>query len=132
MMRLQIAKPMPVPGKLPAVEALEDSEDSIVVLRIDADPVVADADGPLILTFFSGDRNLRRLLGFVLDRVANQVLEYLGELYLVPVKRRKRVDVYRCVILTDRKVEIHQCALDYGVRDLRRQGAGLCDSVTRE
>ncbi len=46
---LQMASPMPVPAiTLLAVQALEDHEDAVKVLRVDPDPVVAEGETPEI------------------------------------------------------------------------------------
>ena len=53
---LQIARPMPVPGiLLPAVQALEDHEDALEVLRVDADAVVAHREEPLAVRLLGAD-----------------------------------------------------------------------------
>ena len=78
---LQIARPMPVPGySRAAVQALEQHEDALEVLGRDADAVVAHREAPAGVARLGLDVHLRRLGAAELDRVAEQVLEQLGEL----------------------------------------------------
>ena len=62
---LQIARPMPVPGySLAAVQPLEDQEDPLDVLRLDADAVVAHAKNCHSSSVsLRRDVDLRRLVG---------------------------------------------------------------------
>ena len=71
-----------------AVQALEDPENAIVVLRIDTDAVVSHADRPLVVpTSRALICDPRRLVCLVLDRVPDQVLEDLRQLDLVSVRQ---------------------------------------------
>ena len=55
--RLQIARPMPVPGILAAaVQPLENHENLVLVLLLEADAVVPDAEEPLPLAPPGGQR----------------------------------------------------------------------------
>ncbi len=57
---LQMAKPMPVPGYCSRrVQALEDQEDAVGELRIDADAVVADREQPAVRLPLGGDVDFR-------------------------------------------------------------------------
>ena len=74
------------------VQALEDGEDFIGVLHVHADAVVFDGElppFPLCITFHA-DLHLWRARTSKLDRVADEVLEELGELRLVAHNHRQR------------------------------------------
>src|SRR6267378_7332782 len=65
------------------MQALEEHEDALEVLRLDADAVVGDADVPLARLLDRADMDAGHLLAAELERVADEVLEHLGELPLV-------------------------------------------------
>src|SRR5262249_22521535 len=59
------------------VQPLEHHEDPLEVLRLDADAVVANRDLAGLAAVVDRDVDLRRRLRAELERVADQVLEYL-------------------------------------------------------
>src|SRR5688572_21000031 len=76
------------------VQALEDAEHPIRVLRQNTYAVVFDANAPLIVCTFCSDVDARRLIvAAVLDGVSDEVLEYM--LYLTFPRRYGRKNVMR-------------------------------------
>ena len=73
---------MPVPGySRAAVQALEDDEDAVGVLGLDADAVVAHREQPVAAARARRATWTRgRLVAAELDGVADQVLEELAQL----------------------------------------------------
>src|SRR4051794_26660848 len=67
------------------MQALEQHENALEVLRLDADAVVGDADAPLRVFLQRRDANARHRLAAELERIADQVLEELRELHLVDI-----------------------------------------------
>src|SRR5271165_4044089 len=62
----------------PLVQPLEDEENAISVLRLDADSVIRDREHPERAVAVGRDDDARRLLALELQRVAEQVLEHQG------------------------------------------------------
>src|SRR4051795_12497268 len=62
------------------MQALEQHEDALEVLRLDADAVVGDADAPVAALVDGRDVDPRYARAAELERVADQVLEQLREL----------------------------------------------------
>ena len=62
------------------VEALEDLEDALGVLRLNANAVVLDGKQPLTLAVPGGDMDARRVLAPELDGIGDEVLENQHEL----------------------------------------------------
>ncbi len=60
-----------------SMQSLEHLEQLVVILRIDADAVVLDRDGPLLIALLRSDLYSRRLWPVELDGVADEVLEHL-------------------------------------------------------
>src|ERR1043165_9905826 len=65
------------------VQPLEEHEDALEVLRLDADAVVGHRDAPLARLLRRRDVDARHGAATELERVAHQVLEELRELHLV-------------------------------------------------
>src|SRR5437660_11390764 len=63
-----------------AVQPLEDDEDAVEVLRIDADAVVAHAEQPLAVAALGANLDLRTGRSAELERVGDQVQEQVLEL----------------------------------------------------
>src|SRR5580693_8254403 len=59
----------------PLVQALEDQENAVSILRLDPDSVIGDGKRPECAVALGGDGDPRRLLAGELQRVADQVLE---------------------------------------------------------
>src|SRR6267378_7242348 len=59
------------------MQALEQHEDAVEVLRLDADAVIGDADVPLARFLHRADMDAGHLLAAELERVADEVLEHL-------------------------------------------------------
>src|SRR5580698_640746 len=62
-----------------AVQALEESENPLRILRLDSDPIVNHGKYPPAVLLDCSDLDTRSLLAAILDGVANQILEDLGE-----------------------------------------------------
>ena len=72
----------PDPGPrvdVPGVQALEDDEDPVGVLGVDADAVVGHGELPALAVAARRDAHQRRLVAVELDRVGDQVLEHESE-----------------------------------------------------
>ena len=65
---------------LAGVQPLEDLEDPLIILRVNANAVVAHREDPAPLRSLGADMNLRGLLAMELKGVANQVLKKLSDL----------------------------------------------------
>ena len=63
-----------------SVETLEESKNRFVVLLVNTDAVVADAEDPVVFIFLSPDLYARRCLRTVLNCIADEVLENLHDL----------------------------------------------------
>src|SRR5215471_11905505 len=61
------------------VQALEDHEDPVGVLRLDPDPIVAEGEQPVVAVAAGRHRHPGRLIRAELQRVVDQVLERGGE-----------------------------------------------------
>src|SRR6476659_7841592 len=64
-------------GQLASVQPLENAEDPIGILRVDPNPVVFNADCPLVSSLGRPNRHVRWLTGPIFDGISNQVLEDL-------------------------------------------------------
>src|SRR5437870_520620 len=74
------------------MEPLEQGEDPLLILRLDADAVIAHAEEPLATLTHSRDMHSRRLIGPVeLDAIGDQVLEQLAQLNGVALHDRQIV-----------------------------------------
>ncbi len=62
------------------VEPLEHLKDALGILRLNADPVILNGKSPLISIRFGSDADFRPALVAIFDRIANEILEQLGEL----------------------------------------------------
>ena len=62
------------------VQALEDLEHALALLRGYADAVISHPDDPVIAVRLGINLYLRRLFAAEFDRVADQVLQHLGDL----------------------------------------------------
>ena len=130
---LQIARPMPVPGYcLSGVQALEDQEDAILVLRVDADAVVAHGEQPMVSLPAGVHVDLRRRFAAELQRVADEVLEQLGQLRRVgPDGRQFAVRDFGSCLL-DARVEVVQGLPQRRTRVGRRSVLGRgCPPVSK-
>src|SRR5436309_3357603 len=62
-----------------AVQTREHAEDALGLRRVDADPVVPNAEAPAVGHLGRPDADARRLVAGELDRVRDQVLEQLAQ-----------------------------------------------------
>src|SRR5437764_14176871 len=76
-----------------AVQTREHAEDALGLRRVDADPVVPNAEAPAVGHLGRPDADARRLVAGELDRVRDQVLEQLAQSARVPGDRRQRSDL---------------------------------------
>src|SRR3954471_17467016 len=72
------------------VQALEDHEDAVGVLAVDADPVVLAAEAPEAVVALGREPDDGRSVRAELDRVADQVLEHQPQQPRVAAHRRQR------------------------------------------
>src|SRR6266496_415664 len=92
-----------------SVQPLEDDEDPVQILRVDADPVVAHLEAPLLAMGDGGDVDRRRLAGPAeLDGVSNEVLEHLAEAAGVPREGGEGAAGHRRVALLDRGSQVEE------------------------
>src|SRR5260221_1577118 len=91
---------------LPAVQALKEDENAPEILGRDPDPIVPDRKLPFQALAFDLHLNHWRLRAAELDRVADQVLEQLGELDRVPLDARQGVMGYDCAAFFDSQLEV--------------------------
>lgn len=96
------------PRIFPALQSLKDDEDSLVVLWIEADAVVAQGKHPLPLLALSGDVDVGSILAAELDRIRNQVLEHSQKLRSIRGDRGQGVVSDRHSALLERDLEIGQ------------------------
>ena len=90
------------PGILiPVVESLEDLEDFFCIERIDTDPVVLHRDEPGVAVLPGPDTDYRRLFPSELDRVREQVLEYLDHLGMIGEDRGEHLPADVRIVLLD-------------------------------
>jgi hypothetical protein len=91
------------------VQTLEDQEDTLRELRINADAVVMHGEGPLSPARLGLDFD-QGLVGTVeLDGVTNQVLEKLDKLLLVSQQRRQCRNPDHGVAGLDGTLQIREC-----------------------
>jgi hypothetical protein len=67
----------------PAVQALKNHEDALLVSRSDADAVVPDCKPPGAVVFLGRDLDNRRLLAAKLEGIGEEILEELDELNFI-------------------------------------------------
>src|ERR1051325_7300685 len=79
------------PKLLLSVELLKNHEDAIVVLRLDANAVVSDAENPAAVLLRRRDVDARWLRGPELDGIGHQVLKDVFELARVRQHGRQRI-----------------------------------------
>jgi hypothetical protein len=74
------------------MQTFEKAKDSLLILRIDADAVIADSKNPVSTPALGRDMHFwRPVRAAVLDRVADQVLKQLLQMRGVHRKRRQRI-----------------------------------------
>ena len=113
----QTARPIPDPGDLLAVRALEHREDLVAELRRDAHTVVADTEQPRRLATLGGNAHLRRLVGMELQPTRDEVLKHATEL---------------CAVATDDgQLSEQRARRDAGHRQVRRGTHGRADRFDR-
>ena len=122
---------MPVPGySRAAVQALEDQEDALDVLRLDTDAVVAHArkanhsPGARPPTSIAD-----RFIAAELDRVADQVLEELYQLRFIGHDRRQGISDDDGPALLDGRTQVRTSVLSTAARN--RCGANSLPACRR-
>src|SRR6266568_2722364 len=104
------------------VQPLEDDEDPVHVLRIDADPIVPDGEQPFLAVGSGRDVDRRSHCGPAeLDRVPDQVLEHLREAAGVSVDRRERAARHRGAALVQRRSQVEEGLIERRARVDRRE-----------
>ena len=94
-------------GHVATVEPLEDHEDAIIMLWLDADALIVNADRPVGAGRpFRCDCNLRSLAAAELDSVLQQILKQLTQLTGVSEDTRKLTDVDDRLRLLDAQPKI--------------------------
>ena len=88
------------------VESLEDDENAIGKLRVDADAVVANFDLPFSADVFGSDVHDRRLVTVEFDRVADEVLKQLRELGGVAHDDRQFIKNYLAAVFGDSGLQV--------------------------
>src|SRR5262249_28923057 len=95
------------------MEPLEDEEDALQVLFLDADAGVAHLEVPLLAFLHGLDMHLDgTIVGPELDRVADQVLEQLQKLHPLAGNRRQLVPRDLRLALGDRGLQVGDGRLD--------------------
>src|SRR4051794_7503419 len=94
------------------VQALEDHEDPVGVLVVDADPVVLAAEAPEAAVALRREPDDRRRVAAELDRVADQVLEHEPQQPGVAAHGGQRARFDRRAALVDRRGEVGAHARD--------------------
>src|SRR3990172_2597332 len=104
------------------VQPPEDDEDPFPVLRVDADPVVAHREEPLLLARQAGDVDRGSLVGPAeLDGVSDEILEHLREAGGVHAEGWERAAGDHRVALLDRGAQVLQRLIEHRARvDERR------------
>ena len=74
-----------------SVQTLEETKYLLVVLGIDPDPIVRDANLPHAAIPLRGDMNSGGLLAAVLETVTDKILQKLLDVNLLDAKQRQRV-----------------------------------------
>src|SRR2546421_2586470 len=103
------------------MQALEDDEDPLEVLRVDADPVVANAEQPLPLVPHACDSDVWRCGPAELECVRDEVQEQMLELAGVGGDRRQSVTGDGRARLIDRELEVRERAVEHRVHISRRE-----------
>ncbi len=128
--RLLIARPMPVPGIfLPVVQALEDDEDALEILRVDPDAVVADREDPLHVFLLDADMDFRPFFAVELDRIADQVLEKRLDLGIIRHHLRQGIVGHDRLIFLDCDLQVGKRICDHSFTI--GQGEILCRACPR-
>ena len=96
------------------MQALEDGEDALGVLGIDADAVIADGQHPFVALLPGRDMNTGRRLGMELDGVPDEVLKQLRQQQFVMHYGRQRVVGNHRAALFNRRLQIGECLLEDG------------------
>jgi len=109
----------------PIVQALEDDEDALAKLRVDADAVVAHGEGPVRAGRLRPDL-YQRLGGAVkLDGIANQVLKQLHQLHFIAQHGRQRAAGHHGPAFLNGLAQIDERLLQDGVASGWDKGLGL-------
>src|SRR5688500_5583005 len=101
------------------MKPFEKDEDAVEVLRIDADAIVANADDVLIALIRRGYLDRRGMLTAILDRVSDQVLEYLRHATHVAKHRWQVPNLHLSSGLADSRLKFNQCPIG---RSTAREG----------
>src|SRR4030095_3690564 len=100
-------------GIFPArVQTLEDSENALEILRVDADAIVTHRKLPLSSAMFHIDVDLRRTFAAVFDGIADEILEYLQQLRGISRNGWQRPMGHHSPTLLDDGCEVRQALLE--------------------
>ena len=103
------------------MQPLENDEDAVEVLRVDADAVVAHAEQPLPVASHDRDPDIRGCGPAELECVRDEVQEQTLELARVGRDRRQPVPGDGRASLLDRELEVRQRAVEHGVHFSRSE-----------
>src|SRR5438045_1417113 len=118
-----------------AVQPLENHKDAIEVLRLDADPVVADTEQPVSVLLGRGNVHLRSRRTAEFQRVRDQVEEHVLELALIRRYDGELIPGNDRAGVFDGQSEIREGTIEYGSRvrgsELRstRADAGIREQI---
>src|SRR5687768_18098265 len=113
----------PGPRDFAAVQPLEDTEDFLMVIRIDPDAVVLYGKPPHVAVACRAHMNARRLYAAVLDRVSDEVLKYLEDAHGGASNMRQRVRRDLRSALLDRRSQVSESIAE------DRLTIGACDRL---
>ena len=100
-----IASPIPVPReRVLGMQALEDHEDPLGILGLDADPVVRASELPALAVSPGIDPDDGRIVAVELHRVGDEVLKDRGEQRGIPADHRQVANDDRRARGLDRRV----------------------------
>ena len=88
------------------MQSLEDDEDPVEVLRIDADPVIANRKHNVAVLSLRGDVDVRRRRASVFYSITEQILKDLGERRRVGRDGRQGIARHARSTVFDRKLQV--------------------------
>ena len=119
-----------------AVQAFENAEDLMNILRLDSDSVVSHREKPIRMKVFGCDLDPGRVLAAILDGVSHQILKQLHQPDLVRFNRRQPTPGNHCSGLLDGGLEVedhgvqHKRAIDRrGRLPIRSAGLRVCQQI---
>jgi len=97
---------------LSAVETFEEPKNRFLILLLNTDSIVADAENPVMFIFSSPDLYARHGFGTVLNCVADKVLEDLHNLPVIAKRRWQIIARHRCSAFRDHCLQVLQGAIE--------------------